>query len=78
MIYDRMARTTQFLGQLQILSFSGAAIRRWKALKKQRINIGKTDLRIAAIALEMDATVVTRNKPDFGRVPGLRIEDWSK
>ena len=27
---------------------------------------------------EFDATVVTRNTRDFGRVAGLKFEDWSK
>ena len=40
--------------------------------------MGKMDLRIAAIALELNCTVITRNLADFRRVPGLSIDDWSK
>jgi tRNA(fMet)-specific endonuclease VapC len=48
------------------------------AAPRLKLNIGKMDLRIAAIVLEQDATLVTRNIQDFGRIPGLRIEDWSR
>ncbi len=78
MVYDRMARTTQFLGRLPIVSFSEPAILRWQALKKLKLNIGKTDLRIGAIALELGATVVTRNVGDFRRIRGLAVEDWAE
>ena len=28
-------------------------------------------------ALRKIGTVITRNQRDFGKVPGLRVEDWS-
>jgi tRNA(fMet)-specific endonuclease VapC len=53
------------------------AFTRFELLRKAKLNVGTKDLRIAAIALELSATVVTRNRRDFSRVSGLHIEDWS-
>jgi tRNA(fMet)-specific endonuclease VapC len=36
------------------------------------------DLSIAAITLEYDGIVVTRNRRDFEQVPDLEIQDWSQ
>jgi tRNA(fMet)-specific endonuclease VapC len=38
--------------------------------------IGPNDLLIAATALAFDATLVTHNQEEFGRVVGLQLEDW--
>ncbi len=38
--------------------------------------IGPNDLMIAAIARANDAVLVTHNTKEFGRVTGLRLEDW--
>lgn len=38
--------------------------------------IGPNDLLIAAHALALDLTLVTRNRREFGRVGGLRVENW--
>jgi tRNA(fMet)-specific endonuclease VapC len=38
--------------------------------------IGPMDTLIAAQALRMGATVITRNVREFGRVPGLKVENW--
>ena len=40
--------------------------------------IGPNDLKIAAICLAHDLTLVTGNVSEFSRVPGLRVEDWSR
>ncbi len=77
-IYQRMAKTVRFYAALPILSFTEPAIARYEDFKRRKIRIGKTDLRIAAIALEHDAVLVTRNSRDFKQIPGLTIEDWSK
>jgi tRNA(fMet)-specific endonuclease VapC len=45
--------------------------------KLRAIRIGTRDLKIAATALANRLIVVTRNRRNFGRVPGLVIEDWS-
>ncbi|MFM6196667.1 MAG: type II toxin-antitoxin system VapC family toxin [Planktothrix sp.] len=38
--------------------------------------IGPNDLKIAAIALAHDLTLVTHNINEFQRIDGLKIEDW--
>jgi tRNA(fMet)-specific endonuclease VapC len=60
-----------------VLSFSETSILRFEQLRSLRLNVGLMDLRIAAIALENNLTVVTRNQRDFGRVPGVAAVDWS-
>lgn len=41
-----------------------------------RLNIRSSDLAIAAITLEHGGILVSRNRKDFQRVPGLPVEDW--
>jgi tRNA(fMet)-specific endonuclease VapC len=56
---------------------SEAAWDRFDQLVKLKLNVGSADLRIAALALDINATVVTANVRDFARVPGLSWVDWS-
>jgi tRNA(fMet)-specific endonuclease VapC len=76
--YRRLAQNVRFLSRLQILDFDEPAIARYDDLRQQKLKIGKTDLQIAAVALQNDAALVTANLRDFKKVLGLRIEDWSK
>ncbi len=60
-----------------IVPITEPALQRFELLVRAKLNVRYNDLRIAAITLELGATVATRNRRDFGRVPGLVIEDWS-
>jgi tRNA(fMet)-specific endonuclease VapC len=77
-VYQHLADGVQFLGKLQILSFTERAILRFEGLLALKLNVRAMDLRIAAIVLEHGATLVTRNTRDFQRVPNLVFVDWSK
>ena len=77
-VYQRLSEAVPFFARFQILSFTEPAIVRYESLRVAHRRVGKNDLRIAAIALEHGATVVTRNSRDFKQVAGLTIEDWSK
>jgi tRNA(fMet)-specific endonuclease VapC len=75
--YQRLIDSLLFLARMPILPFTPPMIARFQHLAAMKLNVGRIDLRIAATALEVSATVVTRNRRDFGRIPGLPIEDWS-
>jgi tRNA(fMet)-specific endonuclease VapC len=63
-----------------ILPFNEIAARRYGELRAELEAGGRriagADLRIAAIALTRDATLVTGNVRHFARIPGLRVENW--
>ena len=74
--YQLLADTPVFFAEFPIVNFTEATTRRFEELTSIKLNVGPNDLRIAATALEIGAAVVTRNRRDFSRVPGLRIETW--
>jgi tRNA(fMet)-specific endonuclease VapC len=74
-VYERLALAVPFFARFRILPFTESAIIRYEGLRKTLRSVGKNDLRIASIALEHNAAVVTRNSSDFSHVPGLKIED---
>ena len=76
--YDMLAtRLLPIWSRFPTQSFTEPAIVRFEYLRSLRLNVGSMDLRIAAIALENGSIVVTRNRRDFGRVPGVVTEDWA-
>jgi tRNA(fMet)-specific endonuclease VapC len=74
--YQLLANTAVFFAEFPLLNFSQAAQSRFEMLKNTKLNVGANDLRIAAIALEHGADVVTQNVHDFARIPQLGITNW--
>jgi tRNA(fMet)-specific endonuclease VapC len=60
-----------------IVPFNYAAALEHQRLRKTYPRLGNMDLKIAAIALTNNATLLTRNVSDFGQIVELQIEDWS-
>jgi tRNA(fMet)-specific endonuclease VapC len=75
--YAHLGEAVVRLGRWRILPYTESAIARVAQLKALRLNVRLMDLRIAAVTLENQAAVVTRNRRDFGRIPGLSVEGWS-
>ena len=75
---ERLEKT--LLPNLPILPFDAAVAHRYGEvradLEHRGLPTGDADLRIAAIALVRDFTVVTGNLRHFQRVSGLRVENW--
>jgi tRNA(fMet)-specific endonuclease VapC len=78
--FNRERVRTFFEGRVQGLAFdeedsAHAGVLR-RALEKRGTPIGPYDLLIAGQALARGLVLVTHNVGEFGRVEGLRVEDW--
>jgi tRNA(fMet)-specific endonuclease VapC len=81
-LYTRFCTTVELLRKVQILNFDASADAQYQKLLKENSPLRKKriqkDVRIAAIALSVNATLVTRNQRDFSQIPNLPIEDWTQ
>ena len=78
---DQLAeRVDLLLSTLDILSLEPPADRHYAEVRhhlaQQGSMIGPNDLLIAAHALSMDLVLVSANRREFARVPGLRLQNW--
>jgi tRNA(fMet)-specific endonuclease VapC len=75
-------RYRRFFARVKLLPFTPAVAERFGTIKADLARRGEMvadhDLWIAAHALVHGATVVTNNDRDFGRIPNLRLENWTK
>ena len=72
----------RFLLGVEVLDYNCAAADEYGKirayLRRKGTSIGWMDMLIAAHAIAEDLIVVTNNTSEFGRIEGLRLEDWSK
>lgn len=60
-----------------LAAFQAAQVRAYlEGMKPNAQPIGHYDLLLAGQSLALGATIVTHNRKEFERVPGLKIEDW--
>lgn len=79
-IDPNLQRLNTFFAPLRSLSFDDICAEHFArigaGLLTQGAPIGPNDLVIAAFARAHDATLITHNSGEFGRVAGLRMADW--
>ena len=75
--YRRLRVHIERFRNIPLVDFDEQAAAAFERLRQARLRIGAMDLKIAAIALANNATLLSRNLTDFERVPGLRVEDWT-
>ena len=77
----RLARQLEaVLGALDVLPFAAPADTAYGEIRTRLEQVGRpiggNDLLIAAQAMALGHTIVTDNEAEFGRIEGLRRENW--
>ncbi len=80
MTEENVRATRRLLSRLLVLPLATSSSEKagniFATLEKKGAPMDFRDAMIAGIALENKLTVVTRNKKDYTRVPGLSVEEW--
>jgi len=71
-----------FFSPLESLPFNDRCAEEYGVIRADLSNlgclIGPNDLLIASIARAYDLVLITHNFKEFGRVAGLRLDDWEQ
>jgi len=76
--YAKFMETILFFASIPVAPFDVACEQKFRELRSLRLRVGSQDLRIAATVLANNWILVTRNRRDFARIPGLISEDWAQ
>lgn len=75
--YTRLERHLASWKRMRVLGFDERCLKIAEELRRRHRRLGIMDLRIAAIVIANDATLVTSNLRDFAVIDDLRLEDWT-
>ena len=75
--YAKLEEMWRSFLKMNVLSFGAEAQTQFEQLRGQCPRLQTMDLRIASVAMVSGAVLLSRNLQDFGRVPGLTVEDWT-
>ena len=74
--YAQFQHSLELLMELTLPPLMNKPPRFFRDLRKHLPQAGTQNLKIAAIDIAHDATVLTRNLDHFTKVPGLRVANW--
>jgi len=75
--YYLFGQTIADYTRVAVWQYDNSSAETFESLQKMRTGVGTKDLKISAIALTYNATVLTCNHKHFSKVPELRIADWT-
>lgn len=76
---QRLDETEAFLSWFRVLPLDESIAQVFSDLLRRKLGkLKRNDLLIASTAMGHKAILVTHNTKDFKRVPGLKLEDWTK
>jgi tRNA(fMet)-specific endonuclease VapC len=74
--YAMLHQVIAYYADWIVLPFDEAAANRFDEFRPIVRRLGTMDLQIASIVVSRNATLLTANSQDFGKVPGLSHENW--
>ncbi len=76
--YTKLLEQLENYCNLQILPFDDRAAALYETLRREHRRISSPDLKIAAITLVHNETLITQNTRDFENIVGLKLKDWTR
>lgn len=74
--YRELAELFAYFSGYSIILWDAASSALFQGFRKNHVRIGTRDLKTASIAIVNNAILLTANRRDFEKVPGLKFENW--